>query len=157
MWCQELQSDSPDCLSAKAMHSCQSLWLISQVKVKPKIPERVFFFFFSVYLLIRLSISQALRLAYSQPSPQTACNRPSGSHFGSKLAWRDLRLAKGSVFQSISQGWLENSHFSVFLWLTAHLSRLINVLQPVRTLRVRSRTSEPKWRHESESGNRCFE
>lgn len=111
---QELQSDSPDCLSFEAMHSCQSLWLISQVKIKPRNPHNitlcVFFFFQFIFSFLFPSFG----LAYSQPSPQTACNHLRGSHFGSKLTWSNLRLAQATAFQSISQEWLENSHFFPF-------------------------------------------
>lgn len=113
------------------------------------------YFFVCLFCFIFPFLSPSLRLAYSQASPQTTCNHLSGSHFGSKLTHCNLSLAQGSAFQSISQGRHENTHFSVFLWLPAHLSQLINVSQPVRTSRVCSGTSEPKWRHEGQSGSSC--
>lgn len=115
------------------------------------ITQGAFVFFPSLILS-----SPSRRLAYSQPAPQSTCNRPSGSRFGSKLTWRNLRLAQGSAFQSMSLGQLEYPHVSAFLWLPVHLSQLINVLQPVRTSRVCSGTSEPNWRLRGQSGNRLL-
>lgn len=95
------------------------------------------------YLPVPLSISQAyLKPAVSSEHLQPPERQP----FWIKA--NNLRLAHGSLFQSMSCGQLENPGFCVFLWLPAHLSQLINLLQLVRTSRV--------WRHEGQSGNGCF-
>lgn len=117
VWRQELQSDSPDCWSFKAMHNCQAWSLLAKSKLSQKkknhhnITQRVWGYFLFVWFI--LSSHFSLHLS-GFASPQTTCKCLSSSHFGSKLTQYNLSLAQGSVFQSISQGRHENPHFFLF-------------------------------------------
>lgn len=82
VWRQELQSDSPDCWSFKAMHNCQSLKLISQVKAKPKKKSSQYYtacvglFFVCLFYFIFPFLSPSLRLCFSSDHLQVPEQQP---------------------------------------------------------------------------------
>lgn len=110
-------------------------------------------FFVCWFYFIFPFLSPSLRLCFSSDHLQVPEQQPFWIKANPVQSEPCTRL---SVPIHLSREAWKSTFFSVFLWLPANLSQLINVSQPVRTSRVRSGTSEPKWRHEGQAGSACF-